>query len=189
VRTAVLSRERLVRGLVSRAIHDRRRRPAALAPTLSLPPQDDQADGVIAAGIKQTKQRSTTMKLKLELRPGTKLSDRFDNRRDCYKVVETDNVFGYIVLSGGPESTAVVYPLYRADLHMKVGKTWHFVTSYEQGDRLNDTFQADYEGCTFATIASQAIRALEERRHLQQLAKQRATVEQREAKKRRKGSR
>ena len=41
------------------------------------------------------------------------------------------------------------------------------------GDRLNDfTFHADYEGCTFATIASQAISALEERRGLRELVKQ-----------------
>jgi len=47
------------------------------------------------------------------------------------------------------------------------------ISSYEQGDRLNAyTFHEDYEGCTFATIASQAIRALEERRHVQQLVKQ-----------------
>jgi len=86
------------------------------------------------------------------------------------------------VSSGGRESAASIYPLYRADFHMKVGKTWHVVPSYEQGARLNDfTFYADYEGCTFATIASQAIRALEERQHVKQIVKQAV------AKKRRKG--
>jgi hypothetical protein len=125
-----------------------------------------------------------TTKLKIDLRPGTKLSDHYNNRRDCYKVVETDYVLGYIVSSGGRESAAAVYPLYRADIHMKAGKTWHIVSSYEQGERLNDyTFHTDYEGCTFATIASQAIAALVERRHVQQL------VKQAEAKKKRKGSR
>ena len=122
------------------------------------------------------------MKLKIELRPGTKLSDHFANRRDCYKVVEVDNVLGYVVSSGGRESAAAIYPLYRADIFMKVGKTLHVVSSHEQGARLNDfTFHTDYEGCTFATIASQAIRALEERRHVQQL------VKEAEAKKRRVG--
>ena len=121
------------------------------------------------------------MKLKIDLRPGTKLSDHFSNRRDCYKVVE-DYVLGYVVSGGGRESAAAIYPLYRADIHVKVGKTWHFVSSYEQGDRLNDySFHTDYEGCTFATIASQAIRALEERRAVQQL------VEQAKAKKPRAG--
>jgi len=114
-----------------------------------------------------------TTKFKIDLRPGTKLSERFSNRRDCYKVVETDNVLGYVVSSGGRESAAAIYPLYRADLHVKVGKTWHIVSSYEQGERLNAyTFHEDYEGCTFATIASQAIAALVERRHVQQLVKQ-----------------
>jgi len=113
------------------------------------------------------------VKLKIDLRPGTKLSDHYANRRACYKVVETDNVLGYVVSSGGRESAAAIYPLYRADIHMKVGKTHHIVSSYEQGERLNDfTFQDDYEGCTFATIASQAIAALVERRHVQQLVKQ-----------------
>jgi hypothetical protein len=122
-----------------------------------------------------------TTKFKIDLRPGTKLSDHFANRRDCYKVVEVDNVLGYVVSSGGRESAAAIYPLYRADIFTKVGKTLHVVPSYEQGERLNDyTFHTDYEGCTFATIASQAIRALEERRHVQQL------VKQVEAKKRRK---
>jgi len=121
---------------------------------------------------------------KIDLRSGTKLSDHFANRHDCYKVVEVDNVLGYVVGGGGRESTAVVWPLYRADIHMKVGKTWHIISSYDQGERLNDyTFHVDYEGCTFATIASQAIRALEERRHVQQL------VKQVEVKKRRKKSR
>ena len=113
------------------------------------------------------------MKLKIDLRAGTKLSEHFSNRRDCYKVVETDNVLGYVVSSGGPKGASTIYPLYRADIHVKAGKTWHIVSSYEQGERLNDyTFHVDYEGCTFATIASQAIRALEERRHVQQLVKQ-----------------
>lgn len=114
----------------------------------------------------------TTSKLKIGLRPGAKLSEHFSNSRDCYKVVEIDNVLGYVVSGGGPGSAATVYPLYRADIHLKVGKIWHIVSSYEQRERLNDyTFQDDYEGCTFATIASQAIRALEERRHVQELVK------------------
>ena len=113
------------------------------------------------------------MKLKIDLRPGTKLSEHFANRRDCYKVVEVDNVMGYVVSSGGRQSAATIYPLYRADIHMKAGKTWHIVSSYEQGERLNDyTFHTDYEGCTFATIASQAITALQHRRDCQQLVKQ-----------------
>lgn len=113
------------------------------------------------------------MTFKIDLRAGTKLAEHFNNRRDCYKVVEADNVLGYVVLGGGRESGAAVFPLYRADIHIKAGKTWHIVSSYEQGERLNDyTFHADYEGCTFAAIASQAIRALEERQHVQQLVKQ-----------------
>ena len=110
------------------------------------------------------------MKLQIDLRPGTKLSERFTNRRDCYKIVEIDHVLGYVVSGSGRESAAAIYPLYHADIHIKAGKTWHLVSSYEQGDRLNDySFHADYEGCTFATIASQAINALEQRqRHAAQ---------------------
>ena len=116
-----------------------------------------------------------TASLKIDLRPGTKLSERFANRRDCYKVVETDNVLGYVVSSGGRQSVATIYPLYRADIYVKAGKTWHIVSSYEQGDRLNDyTFHADYEGCTFAMIASHAVNALEERHRVQQLVRRAA---------------
>lgn len=122
---------------------------------------------------------NTVMKLKIDLLPGTKLSETFNNHRDCYKIVELDKVFGYVVLRGG-QSTAAIYPLYRADIHVKAGKTWHLVSSYEQGERLNGyTFHDDYEGCTLGTIAAQAIAALEERRHVKQL------VKQTEAKKRR----
>ena len=109
--------------------------------------------------------------LKINLRPGSKLSDRFTNRRDCYKIVETDHVMGYVVLRGGPKGAAAIYPLYRADIHIKGAKTWHIVSSYEQGERLNDyTFIEDYEGCTFATIAAQAISALEERHYVKERA-------------------
>lgn len=126
------------------------------------------------------------MKFKIDLRPGSKLSEHFTNRRDCYKVVEVDNVLGYVVSSGGHKGAAAVYPLYRADIHVKAGKTWLIHSSYEQGDRLNDyTFHTDYEGCTFATIASQAIRALEERKHLRKLAEQAATKSRRRKKTRR----
>ena len=105
------------------------------------------------------------MKLKIKLRPGSKLSESYSNTPDNYKVVEVDNVLGYSVSRGGPGSAATVYPIYRADTHVKVGKTWHMVSSYETGERLNGfTFYEDYEGCTFATIASQAVSALEERR-------------------------
>lgn len=101
---------------------------------------------------------------KIDLRPGTKLSEHFVNRRHCYKIVETENVLGYVVSRGGRESAAAIFPLYRAYIHIKAGKTWHIVPSYEQGERLNAaTFHADYVGCTFSTIASQAINALEER--------------------------
>lgn len=111
----------------------------------------------------------TAKKLKIDLRPGTKLSEHFNNRRDCYKVVETDYILGYEVLGGGRDSAAAIYPLYRADIHIKAGKTWHIVSSYEKGDRLNDyTFHTDYEGCTFATIAAQSINALVERRLVQE---------------------
>ena len=104
-------------------------------------------------------------KLKIDLRPGTKLSESYSNSLDNYKVVEVDNVLGYRVFRGGPGSAAAVYPLYRADIHVKLGKTWHVVSSYETGEKLNgSTFYEDYEGCTFATIASQAVSALEERR-------------------------
>jgi hypothetical protein len=121
------------------------------------------------------------VKLNINLRPGSKLSDHFTNRRDCFKVVEVDNVLGYVVSSGGRDSAAAIWPLYRADIHVKVGKTWHIVSSYEQGDRLNDyTFHTDYEGCTFATIAAQAIRALEERRAVRQLVDQAKAKKQQE---------
>ena len=113
------------------------------------------------------------MKFKIDLRTGTKLSEHYNNRRDSYKVVEVDNVLGYVVSGGSRGGAAGIYPLYRADLHVKVGKTWHIVSSYEQGTRLNDyTFHTDYEGCTFATIAAQAIAALQERQHVQALTRQ-----------------
>jgi hypothetical protein len=115
---------------------------------------------------------SRPSKFKIDLRPGTKLSESYPNRHDSFKVVEIDNVLGYVVTGGGRESAALVWPLYRADIHVKAGKTWHIISSYEQGDRLNDySFHADYEGCTFATIASQSIRALEERRHVRAIMK------------------
>lgn len=111
-------------------------------------------------------------KFKIELRPGTKLSESYSNDPDNYKVVEADNVLGYRVSRGGPGSAAAVHPIYRADIHVRVGKTWHMVSSYETGARLNGfTFHEDYEGCTFATIAAQAVNALEERQRVQQLAK------------------
>lgn len=109
---------------------------------------------------------------KITLREGSKLSEYYENRSDSYKVVETDHVLGYVVSGGGRDSAAMVYPLYRADIHLKVGKVWHVLSSYERGERLNDyTFHADYEGCTFATIAGHAIQALEERRGAQQRVK------------------
>jgi hypothetical protein len=111
-------------------------------------------------------------KFKIELRSGTKLSERYSNSPDNYKVVEVDNVLGYSLSRGGPGSVATVYPIYRADIHVKLGKTWHMVPSYETGARLNGfTFYEDYEGCTFATIASQAVSALEERQRVQQHVK------------------
>jgi hypothetical protein len=111
-------------------------------------------------------------KFKIALRPGTKLSESYGNGPDNYKVVEVDNVLGYIVSRGGPGSAAAVHPIRRADIHVRVGKTWHTVSSYETGARLNGfTFHDDYEGCTFATIASHAVNALEERQRVQQLAK------------------
>jgi hypothetical protein len=118
------------------------------------------------------KRPKSTINLKIDLRPGAKLSAHFNNRRDCYKVVEPNNVLSYVVVSGGPRGVATIYPLYNAFIHMKVGGTWHMVSSYEQGNRLNDyTFQVDCHGCTLATIAVQAIGALEERRTVQQLVK------------------
>lgn len=112
--------------------------------------------------------------LKIDLRPGAELSAHFNNRQDCYKVVETGSVLGYVVSSGGGRGgAATIYPLYSAFIHVKVGKTWYIVSSYEQGARLNEyTFLADYQGCTLAMIASQAIAALEERRAVQQPLKQ-----------------
>jgi len=113
------------------------------------------------------------MTFKIDLRPGTKLSEHYTNRRDNYKVVEVDNALGYVVSGGSRGGAAGIYPLYQADIYLKVGKTWHIVSSYEQGARLNDyTFHTDYEGCTFAMIAAQAINALQERRHIQELAQQ-----------------
>jgi hypothetical protein len=119
------------------------------------------------------KRKPSTLKLKISLRPGAKLSEQFSNSRDCYKVVETDNVLSYVVSSGGTRGVASICPLYSAFIHIKVGVTWHVVSSHERGDRLNDyTYQADYQGCTLAAIAAQAIAALEERRAVQQVVKQ-----------------
>src|ERR1700731_4896493 len=101
------------------------------------------------------------MKLKIDLRSGTKLSEKYSNTPHNYKIVEVDNVLGYSVTSGGSGAVAAVRPIYRADLHMKVRKIWHIISSYEMGDRLNDyTFYEDPEGCAFAMIASQALSGL-----------------------------
>lgn len=109
------------------------------------------------------------------LRPGVKLSAGYANSRDHYKVVEPDNVLAYIVSGGGRQSAARIYPIYRADIFYatmrkhkgKLVKVQGVSSSYEQGAALNGfTFFDDYEGCTFATIAFQAINALEERARL-----------------------
>jgi len=106
------------------------------------------------------------------LQPGAELSSHFNNRRDCYKVVERGHVLSYVVSPGGGRGVASIYPLYGAFIHVKVGGTWHMLSSYEPGDRLNDyTYDSDYQGCTLATIAAQAIAALEERRVVQQPVK------------------
>lgn len=117
-----------------------------------------------------------TRKIKITLRPGEHLSEGYANSRNNFKVVETGYVLGYVVSGGGRASAAAIYPLYRATIHIKIGKVWHIVSSYEQGDRLNDySFQEDLEGCALATIASQAVGALVERQRtrdrIQKLAK------------------
>lgn len=125
------------------------------------------------------RRKTSQLKVKIDLRPGAKLSARFDNRQTCYKVVETGNVLGYVVSSGSPVGTAAIYPLYNAFVHVKVGAVWHMVSSYEQGDRLNDySFQADYQGCALAMIAAQAVTALEARRLTQRPLKQRGPKRQ-----------
>jgi hypothetical protein len=119
------------------------------------------------------KRKLSAKSLKIVLRPGAELSAHFNNRRDCYKIVERGNVLGYVVSPGGGRNVATIYPLYSALIHIKVSGIWHMLSSYEQGDRLNDyTFHAAYQDCTLATIASQAIAALEERRAVQQPVKQ-----------------
>lgn len=124
------------------------------------------------------KRKKVALGLKIELTPGAKLSAHFVNRRDCYKVVETDNVFSYVVSRDGPGSVATICPVYSASVYVKVGDAWHVVSSYEQGDRLNGyTFYADYQGCTLATIAAQAVAALNERKPpVQQTVKQTGSV-------------
>lgn len=108
-----------------------------------------------------------TRKIKIALRPGEILAEGYANRRDNYKVVETEYALGYVVSGGGRESAAAIYPIYRATIHIKVGKTWHVVSSYEQGQRLNDfSFQEDLEGCSLASIAAQAVGALVERQRI-----------------------
>lgn len=110
-------------------------------------------------------------KLKVDLPPRTKLSTTFANTHDCYKVVE-EVVLGYFVSGGGRDTPAAIWPLYRADVFIKEGKTTLVVPSYDSGERLNGyTYHVDYEGCTFATLAMLAIRALEERRSLELAAK------------------
>jgi hypothetical protein len=112
------------------------------------------------------------MKFKIALRPGAKLSESYANDPDNYKVVEMDNVFSYSVLRGGPGSAAAVYPIYRADIYVRVGKIWYVMSSYETGERLNGfTFYEDHEGCSLATIVAQATNALEERQRVRRLAK------------------
>jgi hypothetical protein len=100
---------------------------------------------------------------KIALREGSALSQSFANTRNCYKVVETDHVFAHIVL-GYNNGTAIVRPLYRADIHVRVGKIWHVMTSYEHGDPLNvASHYEDLEGSALAAVAWRAISALDER--------------------------
>lgn len=67
------------------------------------------------------------MKLKIDLRPGTKLSEHFSNRQDCYKVVEVDHILGYVVSGGGRESAASIHA-YTVACHAErldvVSRTW-----------------------------------------------------------------
>jgi hypothetical protein len=110
----------------------------------------------------------------IELRNGCRLSKSFNNTRDRYKVVSEDNVLSYMVLPSGRGSTAKIIPLYRADIFHKVkirGKsTWIITSSFEYGRALNGhTFDDDNEGCTLATIAAQAINALENRASARQV--------------------
>lgn len=122
---------------------------------------------------KQASSKRKSAPFKVELRPGTKLSSHFNNSAACYKVVELDNLLGYVVGSAICRvGVAVIYPLYYATIHVKVGDTLRMMSFYEQGDRLNaHTFIEDYQGCTLATIAAQAVSALEERRQSAQQRK------------------
>ena len=46
-------------------------------------------------------------------------------------------MLAYVVHGGGRQSAAFVTPIYRADIHVKVGKVQHIISSFEHGDRLN----------------------------------------------------
>jgi hypothetical protein len=108
----------------------------------------------------------------VELREGCEFSKHFDNRPLSYKVVEVGNILAYVILGGGRESGARITPLYRADVHKKIGKVWHITSSFEYGEALNEpNYHIDYEGCSLASIARQAVSALEHRAHMSELVK------------------
>jgi hypothetical protein len=95
-----------------------------------------------------------------------KLSRTFANSRGVKKYIE-DHVLGYVVVPGGRGGGARVWPIYRGDFHVKVRQgnrtVLHVLNTYEQGLPLNGQYFEDTTGNRLATIASQAIEALQER--------------------------
>jgi hypothetical protein len=70
----------------------------------------------------------------LGLVPGTKLSARFDNNRNHYKVVE-DSVLAYSVY-GDDRVGYRITEILNANIYTRVGETTHISSSWEYGDVL-----------------------------------------------------
>ena len=83
--------------------------------------------------------------------------------------VDHDRVIGFQVVSPSPGVTAYVVPIYAGEVHVKQrwrGRptTTRVFDTHEHGTRLNRyTHDEDPVGYTLATIAAEAIRALEYR--------------------------
>lgn len=84
------------------------------------------------------------------------------------KYIQTDHPLGYVVMGASRGGPAMVWPIFRGDSVIKTterGKQVNlWLSTYEQGQPLNGrSFPEDYEGCVLASIAAQAIQALQNR--------------------------
>jgi hypothetical protein len=99
-----------------------------------------------------------------------KLSRTFANSPSVKKFVDDEHVLAYIVVPGGRGGGARVWPVFRGEFHVKVRQrkkeVLHVLNTYDQGMPLNGQYFEDTTGNRLATIASQAIEALQERADL-----------------------